>query len=165
MADDPYIKGLAELLSELRDLPGNIEKNALRTGIFRAAQLMRDRLKAAAPMSSGNPPKGKKFREKYPPGTLKKSIKAKRRRGTREEVAAGITGAFYAKWVEFGHMIKSHGRKKADRQVLGHVPANPFIARTYEASKEEALQEVRRGILDAIGKQVEKLRAKMPKDN
>ena len=135
MADDPYIKGLAELLSELRELPGNIEKNALRTGVFRAAQFLRDRIKDAAPISSGNPPKGQKFREKYPPGTLKKSIKAKRRRGTREEVAAGITGAFYAKWVEFGHLIKSHGRNKGDRQVLGHVPANPFIARTYESSK------------------------------
>lgn len=163
MADDPYIKGLAELLSELRELPGNIEKNALRTGVFRAAQLMRDRLKAAAPMSSGVPPKGKKFREKYPPGTLRKSIRAKRRRGTRDEVAAGITGAFYAKWVEFGHFLKSTGKRKSDRQVIGHVAANPFIARTYEATKEEAMQEVRKGILEAIAKQVEKLRAKMPK--
>lgn len=163
MSNDPYIKGLTELLSELRELPGNIEKNALRTGVFRAAQMMRDRLKSAAPMSSGMPPKGKKFREKYPPGTLKRSIRAKRRRGTKDEVAAGITGAFYAKWVEFGHFLKTKGKRKSERQVIGHVPANPFIARTYETSKEDAMLEVRKGILEAIKKQIEKLRAKMPK--
>lgn len=160
MADD-VVKGLDELVAALKDLPGNIEKGALRTGVFRGAQFLRDRVKEAAPISSGYPPKGGRMK-KYVPGTLKKSFKAKRRRGTRTEAAAGITGAFYAKWVEKGHTLKSHGPKR-QREVIGHVPPNPFIQRTFEANKEQALEVMRRGFAEGVGKALERLRSKMPK--
>jgi HK97 gp10 family phage protein len=160
MADD-FVKGLDDLLAALKDLPGNIEKTSLRTGLFRGAQLLRDKIKDAAPISSGYPPKGGRM-AKYLPGTLKKSIKAKRRRGTRQEAAAGITGAFYARWVEEGHTLKSHG-KKMDREVIGHVPPNPFIRQTFETNKEAALEEMRRGFAEGVKKALDRLRSKMPK--
>ncbi len=158
MADD-FVKGLDALLAEMKELAPNIEKESLRTGVFRAAQFMRDRLKEAAPVSGGDPPKGGRFKA-YPPGTLRRSLKAKRRRGTRGEAAAGVTGAFYARWVEHGHVLKSHGK---NGQVIGHVPPNPFIRGTFEANKEQAMEEVRKGVLEQVRKRMEKLRAKMPK--
>jgi HK97 gp10 family phage protein len=160
MADE-FVKGLNELMTELKKLPGNVSQNGLRTGIFRAAQFMRDRVKETAPVSSGNPPKGRAIREKYPPGTLRKTLKAKRRRGSKTEVAAGVTGVFYAKFVEFGHVLKSHGRKKDQREVIGHVPANPFIARAFEGNKEKAIEEMKKGIVESIQKQLAKRRAKI----
>lgn len=158
MADD-FVKGLDALLSELKDLAPNIEKESLRTGVFRAAQSLRDKIKAVAPVSSGTPPKGGRFKE-YTPGTLRKSIKAKRRRGTRTEAAAGITGAFYAKWVELGHVLKGH---KPNKEDLGHVPGTYFIRNTFEANKEAIVEEVRKGALEQIKKKIERLRSKMPK--
>jgi HK97 gp10 family phage protein len=155
MADE-FLKGLGDLTAALKDLPGNIEKNALRTGAFRAAQFMRDKVKDQAPVSSGTPPKGGRFR-KYPPGTLKESIRAKRSRGNRGEVAAGVTGAFYTKRVEFGHVLKGH---RPGKVTLGHVPANPFIRRAFEASKDEAADSMKRGIIEAIKKGLDKARAK-----
>lgn len=158
MADD-FVKGLDELTAALRELPGNLEKDALRTGVFRGAQFLRDKIKDVTPVSSGVPPKGGRM-AKYTPGTLKKSIRAKRRRGTRTEAAAGITGAFYAKWVEKGHTLKSHGK---NGQVIGHVPANPFIRNAFEANQEQALEVMRRGFAEGVKKALDKLRSKMPK--
>jgi HK97 gp10 family phage protein len=158
MADE-FVKGLDELMAELKDLPGNIEKGALRTSMFRAAQFMRDKVKEAAPISSGEPPKGKRF-AKYPPGTLRKSIKAKRRRGTATEAAAAITGAFYAKWVEFGHVLKGH---KPGKVTLGQVAPNPFILNAFEANKEAALEVARKGLVEEIAKRIARLRSRMPK--
>jgi hypothetical protein len=116
-------------------------------------------LKEAAPVSSGTPAKGGRF-SKYPPGTLRKSFKAKRRRGTKTEAAAGITGAFYAKFVEFGHTLKGH---KPNKKEIGHVPGQYFIQKTFDSFQEAAMEEVRKGVLEQIKKRIEKLRSKMPK--
>jgi HK97 gp10 family phage protein len=159
MADD-FVKGLDPLLEELRGLPGNLEKGAMRTAVFRAAQFMRDEVKASAPVSDNVPPKGASVNEKYPPGTLKKSIKAKRGRGTREEVQAGVTAIFYAKWVEFGHVLKGH---KPDKAVIGHVPPNPFAMRAFEANKERVVEIAREGLVEGIKKAIDRLRSRMPK--
>jgi HK97 gp10 family phage protein len=158
VADD-FVKGLDDLLKELKEMSPNIEKESLRTGIFRAAQFMRDKVKDAAPISDGARPRGGRFRNLLP-GDLKRSIKAKRRRGTKTEAAAGVSGNFYAKFVEFGHVLKGH---RPNREILGHVPANPFIARTFEANKDGAIEEVRKGVLEQIKKRIAKLRSKMPK--
>lgn len=158
MADE-FVKGLDALLSEFKELAPRIEQESLRTGVFRAAQFLRDRVKEAAPVSSGEPPKGGRFK-KFPPGTLRKSFKAKRRRGEKGVVAAGLTGAFYAKFVEFGHTLKGH---RPNREELGHVPANPFIRHAFEANQEQAMEVVRKGVLEQIQKRMERLRAKGPK--
>lgn len=155
MAEE-FLKGLGNLTAALKDIAPNIEKNALRTGIFRAAQFMRDKAKENAPASSGEPPKGGRFK-KYPPGTLRASLKAKRARGEKGEVRAGVTGAFYAKWVEFGHVLKGH---KPGRETLGHIPANPFLLRTFEENKDEVVQTMKKGILEAIEKGIKKFRDK-----
>ena len=152
--NDEFLKGLGELLAELKQIAATVQNNALCTGVFRAAQMMRDKAKANAPVSSGDPPKGGRF-AKYTPGTLRDSLKAKRRRGSRTEVAAGVTGAFYAKWVEFGHTLVGH---KPDKKVLGHVPANPFLRRTFEENQKDAVDVMKQGIVEAIRKRVDKLK-------
>lgn len=161
MADDQFIKGVDALLQDLRDLPLDLSKGELRAGLVKGAQYLRDRLKEAAPVSDDVPPRGGRFKH-LSPGTLRRSFKAKGRRGTRTEAAAGISGAFYAKWVEFGHTLKSHG-PKAGRRVVGHVPANPFIRTTFEAHREAVVAEVRAGIVGYLARRFQRLRAKGPR--
>lgn len=158
MADE-IVKGLDVLTAALQELPKNLQANALRTAVFRAAQELRDRVRDAAPISSGDPPKGKKF-AKFPPGTLGNSIKAKRRRGEQGQVTASVTGVHYAKWVEFGHMLRGH---RPGRVELGHVPANPFVRRTAMAFQDQAIDIMKKGLAEAIDKQKQKLAAKLPK--
>lgn len=163
MADD-FIKGLDALREELKSLPGNIEKNAMRKGITDAAKMMKEAVSAAAPVSSGMPPKGGRFgpsggASSAPPGTLKRHMKHKRRRGSKGEVAAGVFGVWYAKLVEKGHLLKAHDKKT----VIGHVAPNPYIANAFEANKERVVETMKEGIVASIQKQVAKLRAKMPR--
>jgi HK97 gp10 family phage protein len=161
MADDKFIRGQDALIQDLKDLPLDLNKAELRAGLIKGAQLLRDRIREAAPVSDNVPPRGGRFKD-LKPGTLRRSIKAKGRRGTRTQAAAGITAAFYAKWVEFGHTLKSHGRK-ADREVIGHVPANPFVRRTFEANREAVLKAVREGVVGFLARRFQRLRAKGPK--
>ena len=155
--DTEYVKGLDALLGELKGLPGNIEANALRTSIAKSAKFLGERIQEAAPVSSGEPPKGGRFKN-LKPGTLKASIKSKRRRGRKGEARAGITGSFYAKWVELGHVLKGH---KPNKEVIGHVPPNNFIMRAFEANKDEAVEIAKRELVAAVKKGVERLRRKM----
>jgi HK97 gp10 family phage protein len=161
MADDRWVKGVDELTAALKDLPLGLSKGDLRAGLVKGAQFLRDRLREAAPVSDNVPPRGGRFKG-LAPGTLRRSFRAKGRRGTRTEAAAGVSGAFYAKWVEFGHTLKSHG-KKADRQVIGHVPANPFIRTTFEAHKEAVMEEVRKGIVGYLSRRFARLRQHRPR--
>ncbi|MBX9580480.1 MAG: HK97 gp10 family phage protein [Gemmataceae bacterium] len=160
MADDMFIKGADELIQALKDLPLELNKAELRAGLVKGAQFLRDRIREAAPVSDNVPPRGGRFKG-MKPGNLRRSIKARGRRGTRTEAAAAVTGPFYAKWVEFGHTLKSHG-KKADRRVIGHVPANPFIRTTVEANKEAVVDEVRKGVVAYLARRFQRLRGKRP---
>jgi HK97 gp10 family phage protein len=141
MADEP-IKGLKDLLADLQALPANMQKNSLRTSIFKGAQDLAAKVAAAAPVNTGS---------------LKESIKAKRSRGKAGEVAAGIGGNYITKWVEFGHLL-TKGKRRNGGKVVGHVPANPFIARTFEANKESLVNAIREGLAGAIEKGMRKLK-------
>ena len=143
------IKGLPELIKELQELPKRMEQNVLRTAIFRAAQFLRDRIKEAAPVYDGYPPRGGRFAG-MKPGGLKASIVAVRRRGAKGEVAAGVGGPWYTRLVEYGHALKTHGSKK---RVVGHVPANPFVRSTAERFKGQIMDIVAQGLQGALGKQ------------
>ena len=142
MVDDQFVKGFDALIAELKELAPNIEKNSLRTGIHKAAQFMKEKVRDAAPQKTGR---------------LKANIGAKRRRGNRYEVVSSVIGPFYARFVEKGHTLKR------GKNTIGHVPANPFIQRTFEANKEAVVEVAKKAGVEAIQKTVAKLRAKMPK--
>ena len=156
------LRGLDELLNLLGNLSPNIQKNVMRTAVFRAAQMFRNEVRAGAPVGDGDPKKGGRFAQ-YPTGTLKKSFRAVRGRVDETGAKAGIKGIFYARFVEFGHTLKTHGKTKGSRQVIGHVPANNFIQRAFEANQERAVEVVKEAILPEVKKQMEKAMSKMPK--
>lgn len=161
MADDDFVKGLDGLLEELKGLPGNIEANALRASVLEAAHLMSGVVAQEAPISSPEDAQRRGGRFKgLAPGYLKQSFHAKKVRPKKGEVAAGVKGAFYAKMVEFGHLLKSHGK---NGRTIGHVPANNFIRRAFEKNKEWAMDVMRRSVVAEIKKRIAKAKAKEAK--
>jgi HK97 gp10 family phage protein len=161
MADNQFVKGADELIAALKDIPLELSKGELRAGLTKGAQFFRDRLRESAPVTDNVPPRGGRFKD-MKPGHLRRSFKAKARRGTRTEAAAGVTGSFVARWVEFGHTLKSHG-KKSQRQVIGHVPANPFIRTAFEANKEQIMQAIRMGIIGYLSRRFARMRQHRPR--
>lgn len=170
MRDEEFIQGLDGLLEVLDQLGPNLKKNAMRTATFRAAQDLVPKVKEAAPKGGGTNPKGKKFADKFPIGSLKKLFKATRGRADEEGASAGLKGAFYAKFIEFGHFLRKHGAKKRKKtrihrggEIIGHVPANPFILRVFEENKDHLVNVVNDNLVPEIRKQVEKAQSKMGK--
>ncbi len=171
---DEFIKGLDGLFELLDQLGPNLKKNAMRTATFRAAQEVVPELKAAAPLGGGTNPKSKKHAEKYPIGSLKKGFRAARGRADDTGANAGVKGVFYAKFIEFGHMLRGKSetytsksgkvrKRKGSGQLLGHVPARPFIRPIFESFQERAVDIVRDNLIPEIKKQLEKAQAKMGK--
>ena len=171
---DEYVKGLDDLLEVLKQLGPNLHKNAMRTAVFRAAQEATKEIKAVAPVGGISNPKGKKVADKYPVGSLKKGFRASRGRADQVGANAGVKGVFYAKFVEFGHMLRGRSetytdkngktrKRKGSGEVLGHVPARPFIGPTFEAIKDRLIDTVTEAVVPAIKDQLEKANKKLSK--
>jgi hypothetical protein len=166
------IKGMAELKRNLNDLPARIQKNVLRTAIFRAAQTIRDVAKLKL-QANGNVRSGK----------LLKDIKASRSQGSPSEVVAkveagsrkGKRSAWYGFLVERGHAVKrAVGYRAKARQpvvgqtqitrktaTVGHVPASPFLVPALEENREKIKLEILKGIQEEMAKAFAKLSAKI----
>jgi HK97 gp10 family phage protein len=173
VANDDFVKGLNDLLAELKDLPGNIEKIALRSSVVEGSKVMAEAVSKEAPVAAGGVRKGKFIRNRktkqviaqrvHFPGNLKRSFKAASGRASKGEVSSGVRGDYYARFVEFGHALKSHG-KKAARKVIGHVPPNPFMMRAFEATKDQVLETTKRSLIEQIEKRIARARAKLLRD-
>lgn len=127
MANDGFvIEGLQALMDKLRELPANVQKSVLRTAIFRGSQAVRDvairNLEANGSVNTGD---------------LRRSIKARRSRGTPTEVVAKVdVGEFYGRFVEKGFLHK--GGK--------HIPAKPFLVPALKETEKDVIDIVLKGI-------------------
>jgi hypothetical protein len=78
-----------------------------------------------------------------PPGALKMDIGGdvklfpERNSGIVRVGPSDLT-AYVAWWLEKGHDIKSHGKKKS-RRVIGHVPPERFMVPAFDESMDAAL--------------------------
>lgn len=99
------VHGADELRKKLSSLLPKQAKNAARGAVFQAARGMRDEMKNRVPVDEGD---------------LKKAIKARRKRGTRESfesIVEIINSGWYWHFIEFGTVKAS---------------AQPFILPTIE---------------------------------
>lgn len=128
------VEGMQRLIKKLRTFPERVQKNVLRTAIYRGAQAVRDSAKAnAASMGVRDT------------GALIKSIKARRSRGARDEVVSKVeVGKFYARFVELGFLHKGGE----------HVAARPFMRTAVEQNREKIVDTVQKGIREEIEKKL-----------
>lgn len=128
------LDGMDSLERKLKKLPQKIHKNILRSAIQAGASALAKRIKAATPVDTG---------------TLRKSIKAKRKRGKPTEIQSDVVStAPHAHLIEFGHALK---KGRGDKQTtIGHVPANPFFRNTLDQSRGEIVREITKKIVDRL---------------
>jgi hypothetical protein len=161
MSDSLFDQQLKALLDEIRDLPGNIEKNALKKAMEEAAVTVAAAVSQEAPVASGpRTTERKGVPVTILPGNLKASVTTTKPKAKKFDVSIGITGAYYARWVEFGHAIVK-GRKN-NKRIVGHSPPNNFIQRGFEKSKDWALDTARKVLVEEIEKRINRLRSKVP---
>lgn len=166
------VEGFAELERRLSTLTPAMQRNVLRGALRQAAKPIADAARAAAPTYSGPP------RKDRAPGTLRAAIRVGSPRQGRDGVVSvsvgvkrttaaqrlrGAADAFYARWVELGHLIVARRGKglssRTARRVAAafagkRVPPRPFLAPALEATAARAVQvlgdEVRRRLPEAL---------------
>ena len=158
------------LKKKLAALSEGLREGALRSAGFAGAQIIQQRAIANAPYFTGTVAQGHP-----PPGTLKNSIVVKRvvdecgdfkqsyiitvRRGP----VGGNHDAYYAHWVEYGHIYRGAGDKltgsasvKAAKRAMHIsmggkvVPAHPFMRPAFLSTREAAAKAIE----DRIGQYI-----------
>lgn len=157
MADDLFNQQLDALLRELKNLPGNIERGALRKAHTEMAEIIANAISMEAPIADEprtvTTKKGVKMTLR--PGALRDSVRPSKTRTRRGELSTRIRGLFYARFIEFGYTHMAWGKKE-----IGHRPPNPFIKRAIDSSSQWALDVGRRTLFEEIKKRVDRLAKK-----
>jgi HK97 gp10 family phage protein len=150
------VTGFAELDAALKQLPDRIAKNVLRGMVAAGAAVIRKEARDRAPQYTGSVSEGHP-----PPGTLKKSIFQKQiaelSNQTKQTFYVGVrTGgaarkgkavAFYAVWVERGHVARNGTI----------VPAQPFMRDAFALKQDEAIAAMRSYGEERIPREIEAL--------
>jgi len=155
------VKGLDQLLRDLKAFPAAVQKRVLKGAAATGASVLRKEAIQRAPVSTGKVEDGHP-----PPGTLKKAIYQVRMNQectpTREVFKVGVRSgkrarsvgkkgtnldAYYAKWVEFGHFARVPHEMtktaKAAGRMLGvakWIPPHPFMRPAIAAKQADALR-------------------------
>jgi HK97 gp10 family phage protein len=148
------IEGLAELQTRMGGISDKLVKNVLRSGLRQAANVIRNQARANFDGAVG---------PSEITGALKASIRVTQRRGTPTRVVYnvvagdltaaqtkkfGTASAFYALWVERGHINRKAGEalrggrlaKAAARAAsTSNTPAHPFMLPAVEGKAQEAV--------------------------
>jgi HK97 gp10 family phage protein len=137
---DFKLKGMAELQRMLSELPGNIERNIVRSALRQAAMVIEADAKQRVPVSTG------RLRD-----SIHASVRIRRGKPTATIKAGGggKGGAWYAHLVEFGaaaHVIKPKKAKALIvvgkvREGVHHPGAKktPFMRPAMDASAQAAV--------------------------
>jgi HK97 gp10 family phage protein len=151
------IDGLAELRMRMEGVSDRLVKNVLRSGMRQGANVVRNQARANFNTAAG---------PDEITGALKASIRVTQRRGTPTRVvfnvvAGDLTGAqqrkfgansaFYALWVEKGHINRKAGQalrgskatlKAARAASTNNTPAYPFMQPAIETKAQEAIDVI-----------------------
>jgi hypothetical protein len=155
MADS--LTGITQLRTNLEQFPGRLAKNVLRAGLRRGATVLRDQ--ARSNFNSGTGPNDLTR-------ALKASIRVTARRGTPTRIVFNVVAgeltaaqvkrfgkdaAFYALWVEKGHINRKAGQalrgskaslKAARASSTSNTPAHPYMRPALEAKAQAAIDAV-----------------------
>ena len=136
------VTGIEQASEGLTDLDQKVQKSVIRKAVRTGIKIWLEAARGEAPAQSGKMRKNIKIRNgKTGNGKFTLTV------GVNEKDFSGPV--FYSAFVLFGHKVGS--RKLGDKRKS--VPANDFIQRAFEASKEDganvAIEELRRGIQEA----------------
>jgi hypothetical protein len=155
MADS--LTGITQLRANLEQFPGRLAKNVLRAGLRRGSTVLRDQ--ARANFNTGTGPNDLTR-------ALKASIRVTARRGTPTRIVFNVVAgeltaaqvkrfgkdaAFYALWVEKGHINRKAGQalrgskasmKAARASSTSNTPAHPYMRPALEAKAQAAIDAV-----------------------
>ena len=183
MANLIEIQGFAELQNQIMQLADDKDKKREILLILR--QVAKDTVRVAkqnAPVSNRLAYTNIKSRKTYKPGTLRDSIGIITTRKSVNPViyvgpkVKGKNDGWYGHIVEYGHAIykndslkgkvSKNGRKRRVNERItrkrkgvarSFVDANPFMARTYQQTQGQALQESQQRITAFIQRRINKL--------
>lgn len=169
MAEETGLQGVYKLVQGLKDLPMRVQRNVLRTTIFRIAQQVRDRakqiLQANGSVQTGNLLRTiRAVRDINQPNIVSSKVLGGSRSGKRS--------AWYGLLVEKGHLVvrpKVGGEKRLRSRsvrtkqagithgtVIGHVPPRPFLVPALEENRAKAedliLQQLKIEVQKAFAK-------------
>lgn len=151
------IEGADELLKMLKRVPANVGKKHMRRAIRQGITLVRQTIKATAPVRSSAGQRGvRRGQTQSRPGRLRRLVRVRARRGKRgylkvslfyptEGTSDNPKNAFYWRFVEFGTI---------------NQPANPYIQRAVDINFQAILAQVIRETNAGIREELNKLKAK-----
>jgi Bacteriophage HK97-gp10, putative tail-component len=164
MAGIVTIEGFPELDATLKSLIEERGEQILRKALRAGGELMQAAVIERAPMRTDGLGGGKQNAQNpaydLPAGALKSDIKLTVRRDRDDNsltatIRPGKYSAPVAYWLEYGHQIVRGGRyrgAKGKGQVIGHVPAHPFIRVAHDETEGAALAAVEETIATEINK-------------
>lgn len=143
------LQGVKELDRMLHDLPRAMGKTVLRNALKKAAQPVEDAAILGVPRDTGNLQEHINIST-----TIKRSQGASRTPG-QVDVYVGSSSP-HAHLVEFG----TGPRYTTGGGFKGQMPANPFLRKAFEATKERALKILIDELREQLMKAVRRLRKK-----
>lgn len=149
------VRGLDELRKELRAIPARLQQNALRIAVQEAAKFVAQELEAAAPVWAGYV--SPKRRATRPPGSLRASIAARRRKAKRFQVRSSVDMLFYGRLLEKGWKLTGHA---PDKKHIRDVGPRPFVLPRFLAVKDRAVEIIADAVRREIVNQPKKAQAR-----
>jgi HK97 gp10 family phage protein len=152
MAELINITGFKELAAAMAELPKNIAKNVLRGAVNAGATVIRKQAVANAPEDSGTLKRAiyqKQIQEKS--GLTQQTFyvgvrHGKQYRAVKKGSKVVSLDAFYADWVEYGHVA-----------VNGvQVPAHPFMRTALSSKRDDAIEAMKTYLTERIAKEADK---------
>ncbi len=135
------VEGLDKLQDKLKALDDAVAADMLEKAVLAGAKIVRDDASRRAPKRTGK---------------LSESIEVEVKAKSRESVSVAVgpnKEAFYGKFIELGHALV-RGSKKAEKKVLGHVPARPFLRPAIDENEANVKRVVAEELKKALGRVV-----------
>jgi len=143
------VKGAAELVKLLNQLPARVAKNGLRNAVYAGAKVVRDEAKSRAPKAAEAMP------NQPPPGTLRRSVIMK-----HIPELSSLTRQTFFVTVRHGKKYRFQGKKGNLSQDAWYwrfiefgtrkMRARPFLRPALEAKRCEAVQAMKDRLSDRI---------------
>lgn len=142
MADEITLEvsGLSELDDMLSELPARMAKQIFGHALKAAGAVVLKDMRARCPVLTKD---AGPFSNSLPAGALLQDLSAKVSLYPQNNAGVCRVGpsdrtAYVAVWLEYGHLLMSHG-KKGKRKEIKHIAAKPFMRQAADATAQAAV--------------------------
>lgn len=151
------LEGSEEFIRALRSLPVDIQSKVLRKSAISGARIVRDRIKALAPVAAAAVKR--RGGAVTAPGTLQRAVVLKfapeKSNGDQQTYVVAVRhgkrfqksnrDAFYWLWVEQGHRVVGRSGR-----VIGQAAPHPFFVPGYRATAGQARDQMKATMGNAL---------------